>query len=311
MLEVPEGVEVSNEGASVARNTICIKIDRGRFGIKRQAGTDDVEVASDKSLLALSKVILQSPELSAVQRFDADVSRYLQALCLKSMFRGGVYLIPIGLVAEVNDYLTLAKTKREELVAKAVETYDQRVVETSERLRVLSDASDYPSKERFAQKFHFDWQFLTWETPTQLRQIRASLFEVEAQKAAAKLSAVADECRDAMRAGMADLVDHLVDKLTPDPDGKRKIFSKSIIENFNEFFRTFEMRNVTDDAELAGIVAQARQVLNGVDTDSVRKDAALREAMVANFSLLRDRLLPMTVDRSTREIVIPDDIDSD
>lgn len=324
------------QATSVTQNTICIVVKKGRFGTRRKASTDDVKFTDginhvaaqqpDKALYALSKNILHSPELKKVQQADGEISRYLKELCLKSMFRGGVYLIPIGLVEEVNDALLAFSTKRADLVAEAVKTYDTRTAETSARLKVLHEPSDYPTSERFAQKFYFEWQFVTWETPTRLRAIRPALFKIEQEKAAAKLSAVADECRIAMRAGLKELVDHMVDRLTPGHDKacpqsvdpqqicvcggqKKKKFSKRTIENFHDFFRTFEMKNVTDDTELAAVVTKAKQVLAGVNVDGLKKDEAIRAAIAQQFELIKNDLNPMTTDIDDRNFELDDDED--
>lgn len=304
-----QGSLLTPEASKVTQNTICIVVRKGRFGTKRKASTADVQVESDKALLRLSKTILESPELKLVQKSDSQMSTYLQTLCLKSMFKGGVYLIPIGLVEEVNAQLEVFQSNRLTLIEAAVATYDQRCQETSDRLDVLHEPGDYPSKERFRAKFYLEWQFVTWETPTRLKQIRPALFEAERQKAAAKLSAVADDCRNAMRVGMKELVMHMVDRLTPDADGKVKRFNKSVVKNFTEFFRTFELKNVTDDTELAAIVTQAKAAMAGVDVDMIRKDEAIRNAIQQQFAMLKDQLNPMTVEPGTRDINLDDDED--
>lgn len=309
--EPTQGSLLTPEASKVTQNTICIVVRKGRFGTKRKASTADVEVESDKSLLRLSKTILESPELKLVQKHDSQMTTYLKALCLKSMFKGGVYLIPIGLVEEVNAQLEVFASERKRLVDDAVATYDQRCQETSARLDVLHDPNDYPSADRFRSKFYLEWQFVTWETPTRLKQIRPALFEAERQKAAAKLSAVADDCRNAMRVGMQQLVEHMVDRLTPDSDGKVKRFNKSIVKNFTEFFRTFELKNVTDDTELASIVTKAKAAMAGVDVDMIRKDEAIRNAISQQFAMLKEQLQPMTVERGTRDIDLDDEDEAD
>jgi hypothetical protein len=298
------------QASAVTQNTICIVVRKGRFGTRRKASTADVKVQSDKALLSLSKNILESPELKKVQQADGEIARYLKDQCLKSMFKGGVYLIPLGSIEEVNDALHAFAARRQQLVEEAVKTYDTRTTETSARLEVLHDPGDYPSKERFAQRFYFEWQFVTWETPTRLRAIRPALFQVEREKAAAKLAAVADECRSAMRAGLKGLVDHMVDRLTPDPSGKKKRFNKRTVENFHEFFRMFELKNVTDDTELAAVVTKAKQVMAGVDVQGLKKDEAIRNALQLQFENLKLELTPLTEEYGDRDIDL-DDSDDD
>lgn len=309
MVENAQPTLLTPEASKVTENTICLVVKKGRFGVNRKVSAAALEVDADKTLLALSKCILDSPELKKVAQLDSEVQTYLKALCLKSMFSGGIYLIPLGAIEEVNDALQAFAERRQALVGDAVAAYDQRAEETAERLGVLRNALDYPSEARFRGTFYFEWQFVTWETPTRLKAIRPALFEIERQKAAVKLTAVAEECKTAMRAGMKDLVEHMVDRLTPDEDGKPKRFQKSTVANFHAFFRTFDLKNVTDDTELAAIVTQAKAVMSGVDADALRKQDVMRDLVTDGLRKIQEQLQTMTVDRSTRAIDLDGDDD--
>jgi hypothetical protein len=108
-----------------------------------------------------------------------------------------------------------------------------------------------------------------------------------------------------MREGLQQLVASMVEKLTPGEDGKKRRFHSSLIENFNDFLSTFELRNVTDDAELAAVVAQARAILGGVNAEDVRKNEAIRANLQAGFGKIAERLTPMV--GVTRQIDFDDE----
>lgn len=300
---VDDGVK----GQLVTAKTICLVVKKSKFGNSRRASTEAVTVEADKKLLSLTKCILDSPELVAIQRLDYEVRDWLKTLCLKSMFKGGVYLLPIGLVNEVDAKLHEFAGRRAQLVEAAVAAYPQRMQETSERLGVLENSGDYPSAAMFQAKFGFEWSYVTFDTPTRLKAINAAIFAAEQEKAQAKLTAVAAECESAMRAGLLDLIDKMVERLQPGEDGKPKKFHASLVENMNEFLRTFELRNVTDDAKMAQVVAKARAVLNGVDPKTLRKDEALRNAVAGQFEALKGVVEQMVIERGTREISFEDE----
>ena len=295
----------------VTAKTICLALKRGRFGNVKKASLAQVEVDADKTLLRLSKQLLDSPELKAIQKLDSEVQGYLRTVAFSSMFKGGVYLIPLAIVEQVEAALKNFAERRQVLVNAAVDAYPQRTQETSERLGVVHQPGDYPSAKRFEATFTFEWQYVTFDTPTRLKAISAALFEQEREKAAAKLSVVADECRDAMRAGLASMVDRLVERLTPDADGKPKKFTKTAVTNIHEFLASFELRNVTDDAELASVVEQARKVMAGVDVDMLRAkngdNDSVRAAMLAQLTGVANMLQPMVVDRGARDISFDDE----
>ena len=300
--------DTTNTAANlVAAKTICLSLTRGRFGNKKRASMAGVEIDADKDLLRMAKKLLDSPELKAVQHLDSEVARYLRHVAFSSMFKGGVYLIPLTMVEAIDAKLREFAETRETLVDIAVAAYPTRVQETAERLGTVYVPGDYPTADEFRARFRFEWQYVTFDTPTRLKAISATIFEQEREKAAAKLSAVADECRDAMRAGLASMVDRLIERLTPDDEGKPKTFTKTVVTNLHDFLSTFELRNVTDDSELAAVVAQARAAISGIDASTLRKDDLVRAGVLDSFTKLSAALDPLIVDRGNREISFDDD----
>lgn len=291
----------------VTAKTICLALHRGKFGNRKQASMADIEVDADKSLLRMAKQLLDSKELQDIQRLDSEVASYLKRVAFPSQFKGGVYLIPVSMVTDIEGALQNFRTRREALIDVAVQMYPTRVEDTAARLGMVYNPRDYPSTDRFRACFTFDWQYVTFETPSRLKAISAQLFETERAKAEARLSAVADECRDAMRSGLATMIDRLVERLTPAEDGKKKVFTSTAVTNINEFLSTFELRNVTDDAELGALVEKARGIMTGIDVKTLRSDDLIRQGVAEKLTTLANALEPMTIDRGTRAISFADE----
>ncbi len=300
-------IDLQAKSGLVVSKTICLALKRSKFGNRRKATMGDVTVQSDKALLSLSKTLLASVELDAITKLDGEIAKYLKSVCLKSMFKGGIYLLPVGLVKETHESLKAFALRRQALVAAAVEQYPTRVSETATRLDVLGDVGDYPAVEDFASSFSLSWEYVTFDTPAKLKEIDVAIFADAQEKAQERLKGVANECEQAMRAGMLDLVNRMVERLTPDDEGKPKRFTKSLVENMGEFLRTFEMRNITDDSQLSQLVARARMVLDGVDPNGLRKDEALRTAIAGQFTQIQSLMSGMVVDAPTRMISVDDD----
>ena len=112
------------------------------------------------------------------------------------------------------------------------------------------------------------------------------------------------QVRDAMRSMFADLVSHMVERLTPDADGKKKVFRDSVIGNFKEFIDSFADRNITDDTALAGLVQQAQNILAGKSGDAFRKNADLRSIVADDMVKVKASLDAMLTDRPVRALVI-------
>jgi hypothetical protein len=68
----------------------------------------------------------------------------------------------------------------------------------------------------------------------------------------------------------------MADRLKEGPDGKPLRFKETTVSNLVEFLANFEFRNVTDDTDLQALVAQSRQLLQGVNADDLRTTGDLR-----------------------------------
>lgn len=307
VMETTAQTTTTTPGELVAAKTICLVLKLGRFGNTKKGSMAPVEVEADKSLLRLSKQLLDSPELKLLAKHDSALTRDVRNLAFSSLFKGGVHLIPVALVPKIEEILTAGIERRAALVDAAVAAYETRRNETAVRLGVQFNPNDYPSVERFRSLFYLEYSYVTFETPGRLKAISQALFQSEAEKARKRLESVATECEQTMRAGLLTLVEHLADRLTDAPDGKAKRLSHSTIGHLNDFLATFELKNVTDDSQLAEIVTKARAIMQGVDHKTLKSDELVRKAMVEQLTAVKTALDPLVIDRATRRIEFDDD----
>jgi hypothetical protein len=71
----------------------------------------------------------------------------------------------------------------------------------------------------------------------------------------------------ALREEFAEIVRHMVERLSGEQDGKPKKFKNSIMEKMGEFLESFGDRNLFDDDKLAELVDQTRDVVSGLSTE--------------------------------------------
>lgn len=301
-------------GDLVKAKTICLALKIGRFGNTRQASLagavlsqDDPTQEPDKRLLRLSKTLIDSPELIAIAKHDSALTARIRQLAFKSLFKGGVYLIPVAMVESINTILQDAIKVRETLVDVAVSAYPTRVQETSERLGIAANALDYPSDLKFRAAFYIEYSYVTFDTPDRLKAISAEIFKAEVEKQRARLASVAVECQQAMRAGLLTLVDHLAERLTPDAEGKSKRLANTTITHLQEWLTLFELKNVTDDDVLGDVVAKARAVMTGIDHKTLKSDDLVRQKMVEGLTAVKTALDPLVLDKNTRLITFSED----
>ncbi len=297
--------------------TVCITLQLGGIGnrkkvsttmievpVQREEGAEGTQPAVDKEMLGVSKQLLDSPELRAIRKLDGRIRSFVYEKCLP--YRVGVFLLPIELVAMVEDKLKEFAVERAGLVDLFLAAYPAQIEAAAERLLVLHNPGDYKPASAVRVAFTFDWQYVSFGTPGRLRDISPEFFRQEQEKAAQKWAEAGDTIQQVLRAQMRDLVDKLSDKLSTGADGKPKIVRKEGVENLRDFLETFNVRNVTSDAELAALVTRARALLGNASAEDVRSDDRLRSDLEAGFKTIKAELETIVVAGPRRQISFED-----
>ena len=292
-------IEVQNLGQDLAQKTVCVKVRLGRLGNTRKVSNSQVEVDTDKSLIRVSKHLLDSKELRAIANFDGEIRRYLYDTCLP--FDAGIHLCPLALLEQMEARLRDFTKAREELVQAFLTAYSGLCQEAAQRLRSLYNPADYPPLEYVAQQFTFTWQYISFGVPDQLREISTKIWQDEREKAAQVMAEAGREIQQVLRAAMAELVKHMRDRLKDGPDGKPLRFKETTVSNLVEFLGTFDFRNVTDDGELKALVEKAREMIAGVSADDLRTTADVRAKVQQGMADLAAELDTMIVRKPARK----------
>ena len=295
--------ELERAAASLSTETICVAVKIGTFGNTRRMPSSAVEVDADRELIKVSKQLLDSDELKAIHRLDGEVRNWLYNVSVPSLFRPGVYRVKVEAVEQIDRKLAEFREGRAVRVEALAAAYDQRVAEARGRLRAAWSADDYPPVGDVVRAFAFDWEYIeVGDAPGRLEKISSAIFQSQREKAESRWREAATEYRELLRVAMADLVNHMVERLSPGSDGRRKVFRNSLVGNLSEFLETFSLRDVTDDAELQRLVGQARELLSGIDADTLRKSDGLRESVRRGFERVKGELDTMLVVRPKRRI---------
>jgi hypothetical protein len=292
-------IEYQNMGQDLAQRTVCVKVRLGRLGNTRKVSNSQVEVDTDKSLIRVSKHLLDSQELRAVANFDGEIRSYLYDTCLP--FDAGIHLCPLALLEQMEAKLRDFAARRREVVAAFLEAYPRLCQDAANRLRSLYNPGDYPPVEYVEQQFTFRWQYISFGVPDQLREISTKIWQEEREKAAQVMAEAGDEIQQVLRAAMAELVKHMRDRLKDGPDGKPLRFKETTVSNLVEFLGTFDFRNVTDDGELKALVDRARAILGGVDAEALRTTSGLRARVQQEMADLAAELDTMIVKKPARK----------
>lgn len=260
----------------------------------------------DRKLIRVSKRIIDCKEYKAISTLDGKIKRYIRSRCTDSLVRDGIFLLPLALVNEVDHEVTAFKERRVELIEEYGAVYDQRVEEALERLGPEGNRNDYPPWSTVKEQFALDMQYLSLAAPTVLGNISEKILEREQEKVAAQFKSAVEVSCQSLREGMADLVNHLADRLTPDDSGEKKVLRKSSIEKLVDFLNVFDARNLADDAALADLVKKARGLLIGVDAKVLRDDDHIRTDVLKGFSEIKESISGLIVAQPTRAITFED-----
>jgi hypothetical protein len=105
---------------------------------------------------------------------------------------------------------------------------------------------------------------------------------------------------------MAQFVNWMVDRMSGADDGKPKVFKAPALEKYQDFLKTFESLNLTDDQELSSLVAQARSLCNGINADQIRSSDRLRAQMREGFEEIKTNLDTLLENKPSRGISFDD-----
>lgn len=299
--------ETSNvQSERLIDRVVFVKLDTGRPGVRRKLDSSKIRVEGGdeetSGLVHAAKDIIESKELEAVNKFDTSCRNWIQSKCVGNFFAKGIYMLPSVSVSEVNERINTMKIERQVLIDDFIRAYPELKKKAKSQLGSLYDEADYPTEAKLRSSFRFEHSFVSFDAPEKLKSISSALYEEESEKLRAKMAEAQESVITLLRAEFSQLVDHLVDKLTPGPDGKKKRFFSSNVDNLAEFLDSFSARNITNDEELSALVDKTKSLLKGVDVESIRASDRTRDRTKQAFSKLKSELAPLIEDAPIRQI---------
>jgi hypothetical protein len=298
-------------GENIMDRAVLLSLTIHRFGISKKVKSTEVQSDASPEMIRVSKKIFASKEYDAICKHDGKFTRLLSDLALPSLFRSGVYAVPLGLIDRVDREMIAYLDARVLLVDEFVRWYTREIwtkIETGEAceserlLGSLFEQNNYLSPETVRARFGVDYRFVSTSLPEKLRQIRADIWARESARAHAEIDSFTESVKGVLRESMRDLLAHAVEKLKPTAEGKQQIFRDSLVGNVRQFLETFQARNIADDVELAAICQQVDGLLSGVTPDALRADGSLRDEVRSQFQGITTQLDSMIIERPGRKL---------
>lgn len=260
------------------------------------------QVKTDLTLIRVSKYIMEAEEVQAVAQLDHRIVKYLQTKALPSIFQWGVYLVPDELIGEVDLVLGNFLESRKTLVAAAVAAYPRIIQDAEQRLGDMFDLTNYLSPEQFEKAYDFRWDYMSYGVEERLKLISKQTYDREVEKSKERFAEAENEIKFALREAMSELINHAVERLTPDENGKAKMLAKGRYTALTEFLDTFKNRNICEDQELERLVKQAHDLISGQSREDLTKNEGLHGAVLHGFNDVKTALDAMLVDRPKRKM---------
>ena len=129
-----------------------------------------------------------------------------------------------------------------------------------------------------------------------------TLYRQEQERIQKQFEQAIEMAEEAFCAELNGLVEHLVEILHDNPDGTKKTFKSSTVENFQKFYDEFRRFNVRENSQLERLVMQARDVVSGVDVEELRKDTNLRTSVSQQMQAVRQQLSSLVSDAPRRRV---------
>lgn len=296
------------DASDLTENTMFLRVSYGNLGnTKKTPGAAILKTDADQSFLRVSKTLLDSPELDAIRHHDNGLRKWLNNVCLPLLDWPGVLVVPNVLVQKVWDQCRLHREERHELVASFIHLYPSLIEKAKTSLGSLYNEMDYPPVEEIKTKFTFYWTIRSFKTPESLKQISAEIWEEEKKATKAQFSAAMEEITAVLRQNLFDLVTHLKDKLETTADGKQKQLRESTVGNLKEFLENFDLRNVTNDTELAEVVTKAKALIGDTDAATIRTSDDFRKKIFEGMDELTVTLGGLVEERPSRKFRLDED----
>lgn len=213
----------------------------------------------------------------------------------------GLRLIKQSQIEPFDQQMREFRSDLHDAVSKLEEHYAELQDAARRRLGRLFDSADYPAS--LEGLFEIDWDYPNVEAPSYLMQLNPALFEAERARVAARFDQAVALAEETFVSELAKLVSHLTERLSGTADGEKKVFRDSAISNLTEFFQRFKDLNIRSCQELDAVVEQAQQVIKGIEPQTLRDNASLRQHVATQMAGVASVLDGMMIDRPRRTII--------
>ncbi len=305
---MPEENTTVEQTASDLRQTMgAVKLAFSWLGTQRKLSDAQTKQAADTfhaatDLVTASKRLIDTKNTTyrVLTTLKSQASAYWRSMTLPYP-QEGVRLIK---QSDIGAFEERMREYKEQLVAAAANLqleYEAIKVAAREKLGELYNPSDYPAS--LEGVFDLRWEYPPVDPPNYLMTFNPELYQQEQQRVQQRFETAVVMAENAFAEQLQDMIAHLIDRLTDEPDGTKKTFRASAIENFKEFYDNFRSMNVRSNAQLDSLIARATNIVSGVDVKELRKNNNLRQNLTQQMGEVKTALDSLITNAPRRRVL--------
>lgn len=308
--EIEQETENQNvvETANELRQTMgAVKLSFSWLGTQRKLSDLQTKQAADTfhattDLVTASKRLIDTKNTTyrTLTAIKSQASSYWRSMTLPYP-QEGVRLIKQSDAVAFEDKMREYKEQLSAAAANLQLEYEALKVQSREQLGDLFNPLDYPPT--LEGVFEIKWEYPPVEPPNYLMTFNPELYAQEQSRIQQRFEAAVIMAEDAFAEQLQEMIAHLIDRLTDEPDGTKKKFRPSTIENFKEFYDNFRNMNVRSNAQLEGLIHQANALVSGVEPGDLRKNSELRRSLSQQMTTVKTALDTMITNAPRRRVL--------
>ena len=304
----PEENMTVEDTASDLRQTMgAVKLAFSWLGTRRTLSDAQTKQAADTfhaatDLVTASKRLIDTKNTTyrVLTTLKSQAAAYWRAVTLPYP-QDGVRLIK---QADIGAFENRMREYKDQLAAAAANLqleYETLKSAAREKLGDLYNPTDYPAS--LEGVFDLRWEYPPVEPPNYLMTFNPELYQQEQQRVQHRFEAAVVMAENAFAEQLQDMISHLVERLTDEPDGTKKTFKVSAIENFKEFYENFQDMNVRSNAQLERLIRQANQLVSGIDVKDLRNNTNLRQNLTQQMGEVKTALNNLITNAPRRRVL--------
>jgi len=271
------------------------------FGLPKQTRKVQAQSDIDARRLKASASLYSGKAFQAIKTADAAIRNELLTMAIRipSCF-SGAYVLPSAMADTVRRVLEKRVTDRQELVDTFLRNeYENERDAARIALNGSFRESDFPGTDVLRTQFNMKWSLFNMDVPDNLPD---DIKDAERVKFEENMTSVFQECRDALRNTLSELVGHLAEKLQTKTDGKNHRLHATTVSNLTDFLDTINSRDITSDDAIRVLSDKARKIIGTTSADDMKKDGTIRADIRANLDAVKGEIDQLIIRDGSRKI---------